>query len=48
MHDPEVDWLSDVYLKPLPDTTAPEGDESHRQDDRDGQPDGWKLVEGCG
>ena len=21
--DPEVDWLSDVYLKPLPDTTAP-------------------------
>ena len=21
--DHEVDWLSDVYLKPLPDTTAP-------------------------
>ena len=42
----DIDWLSDIYLKPLPGKTAPETLKAIDKDDCHGLQDGWESLEG--
>ena len=48
----DIDWLSDVYLKPLPGVSQQQSlkaavSEGNRQDDCDGCQGRWECFEGC-